>query len=301
MRPAQLVRGAVKERHWRLAVLDCGLDEVLAGESLPHSVVEAPSPSVFWADPYPVINDDGGRWVFAEEYDYRRGLGHIIAIRMIDGEVASVRTVLAGAHHYAFPQIHRWRGGWIATVDTCDPSAPVLAFDQPGTSWRPFSSLPAGLVDPAMDTDTDGRWILTATGEGPSGGSSCVQFRSEDDEPHEWRLIDSVSPADPRCSRGGGNLDLGRRIRVVQDVAEGYGLRTHVMRWQSPSINEIAVTLSGADFGPNIIGTHTLAWTPDGDFVVADVWDRRWSSKAISHRLLEARHGRGCARTRLVT
>jgi hypothetical protein len=97
-------------------------------------------------------------------------------------------------------------------------------------------------------------------------------------------------------ARPAGNLDAQRGIRSVQDCSDNYGMATSLVTWH-PDLRgpgEVLRRLDGASFGRGAVGTHTLAWTPDGDTVVADVWQRGPQKFSAVHRVLEQRHGSLC-------
>lgn len=303
------VRGLTQERRWGVLVLDQDLDTLLDGKPPTGSLLVAPEPDRFWADPFPVRDRAGRLWVFAEEMHRWRGVGRIVALQIADGEVVRRETVLAGRHHFSFPQVHLVDGTWVATVETCDPLAPAYTFNAPGDEWvASLRTLPVGVVDPALAIPPAvvGRgydheegeaqaplWYLT----GVSGSDPVAGYR-------QWCAEDGVGWEeqpfydfrDPVLARPAGNADLVRGIRSVQDCDENYGVAVSVVSFDPTrrGPGEVLRRFDAATFGRGALGAHTLSWTPDGTTVVADVWQRGPQVFSGAHRALEERHRRIC-------
>ncbi len=299
---SRVARGVAFERQWGILVLRQSLDELLADAAPTGDLLAAPERDRFWADPFPLRDDSGALWIFAEEMHRWRGLGCIVALRVDRGKVLQRRVLRMSRHHYSFPQVHDATGTdvgfrWLATVETCDPQAHIYGFNNPGEPWVPLDrTLPVGVVDPAMSLPTEagpGDWYLTGT----RGGDAFAAFR-------QWRAVDGrdwqEQPAmrfhDPVLARPAGNADRARGLRSAQDCTDNYGIASTLLSWDPQTRGPGAVRrrLRGDDFGFPVAGTHTLAWTPDGQTVVADVWRRRPQPFSAVHRYLEARHPRTC-------
>lgn len=314
---ARLIRGATQERAWAVVVLEASLDALLDGAPARGTALAAPERDRFWADPFPIRDAAGDLWIFVEEYLRWRGLGRIVALRISEGgQVVSRRTVLSSAHHYSFPQVHLSDGTWVATAETCDPMAPTYTFAAVGEPWiASLRTLPVGVIDPALaipppgaapqlQPDDDDPSALLDPGGGPdwfltgaSGSDEFAGFR-------QWSAPDGVGwIEEPRLrfrdavlARPAGNLDLSRGLRSTQDCSENYGVATSLVSWDptTPGPGEVLRRIDGADVRADAMGTHTLAWTPDGATVVADVWNRRRQPLSAAHRVLEQRHGLLC-------
>lgn len=295
----RLVRGLTQERQWALVLTGQTLADLVEGARPTGAFLTPDDAGVFWADPFPVRDPAGDLWIFAEEYHRWQGLGRIVALRIDEGTgtVTTRREVLRGRHHYSFPQVHLWDGTWVATAETCDPFAPTYTFTKVGEPWvASLRTLPPGVIDPALSIPKGGgNWYLTGT----TGSDEFAGFRqwvAEDgvgfDEQVELRYRDAA------LARPAGNADAVRGWRSVQDCSDNYGVATSVVRWNplsvTPGPGEVMRRLTGNDFGHGALGTHTLAWTPDGQTVVADVWRRGRQPVSAAHRVAEQRHGRVC-------
>ena len=119
----------------------------------------------FWADP--CISSAGGQtWLFMEELIRSTGRGHIVAAPVLNGDIdtSRVRTVLANDHHLSFPQVQRYNGRWVATVETCAGHNPFYEFDAMGEPWREYDGLaplPPHTADPVADLALMGDQFIT--------------------------------------------------------------------------------------------------------------------------------------------
>ena len=282
------VRGAILEREWAICLLDQSLDELLEGQTPAGRAFKPTDQRTYWADPF-VVADRSDTWIFVEEFRRRRGLGDIVALKVTDGAVTSHGTVLTGDHHISFPQVHRFRSGWIATVETCDPDARVHQFDEPGQRWRATEwRLPADLIDPQLTRMKDGRWRLTATSRLHSGYGPVTTWISAGQEPVHWTVIDVRDHG--LLARGGGTSDAERGLRAVQDCTENYGQALSLRNWPSgTAVRDLR--------GPDVItrpeagwlGLHTCSWTTTGSTVVVDLWRRRFQPLSPLDRFREFR------------
>ncbi len=93
-----------KVDQWNIGFADGGPRRLLADEPLEVRWLPAPRPHSFLADPF-VVERDGVRALFAEDFDYARGRGVIDAL-VLDGErvVRRVRIIDTSTHlSYPFP------------------------------------------------------------------------------------------------------------------------------------------------------------------------------------------------------
>lgn len=268
-----------------MALLDQSLPEILAGSAPSGSVLEPAARDLFWADPFP-IGPREDCWLLVEEFDRWRGLGYIVAVRVVDGAIRSRRAVLVDAHHASFPQAQPYEGEWIATVQTCNPRASIYRFRRPGDAWRPTEwALPQPLLDPALSRAEDGSWRLTGTRR--AAQDVVLSYASAAEEPTDWTLVEQT-PAGP-CARGGGSLDLARGLRAAQVADRTYGAAVSLTSW--PGVDEVRRVEGRQWTGAEApwTGCHTLAWTQDGETVVMDLWKRRVQPLSSIHRVLEFR------------
>lgn len=294
---AQAARGAVTCWRWSVAKWPGDIDEFLAGPArLRRLRWYGPRRSAFWADPHVVVSPDG-EWLFVEDLDRSTGLGRIRATQFLDGELLGRDVVLANEHHLSFPQVYRVGERWLATVETCAARNPVYTFDHLGGPWREATDLPAlpdHLADPVLVFDQEGR-LTEAWGTDARLDPNAVFVRYECSA-EGWQRVDLATEVDVTRTRGGGQLDLRRGLRAVQDCGETYGAAAEVI---DLSDGAGGTRLVAADVGRGYDhrrrkGVHTVTWDAAGESVWIDGWYRRATLFGAVLRLREQRHSREC-------
>ncbi|MEI2786432.1 MAG: hypothetical protein V9E82_12150 [Candidatus Nanopelagicales bacterium] len=282
----RLARAALTYREWACVTIrmphstDATLDVMGMWHSGPHR---------FWADPF-VLIDSGESWLFMEELDRATGRGHLIAARIIDGDLRDPRVILSNDHHLSFPVVGRHQGRWIATVETCARHNPVYTFDRPGDPWHEDAELPAlppHTADAVADFDAG---TLVGTDAATDGHSVLVRYALQGDE---WVPQPDAVRVDIGWSRGGGVVDTARGIRAVQDCAGTYGTALGWTSTEDP--DQHLARWSAADLStPGWRGVHTMTWDPLQQQVWIDGWRRRVSPLGWRHRLVEQGHFAQC-------
>jgi hypothetical protein len=251
----------------------------------------------YLADPF-VVSEAGVVWIFAEEYLWPKGSGRLVAWKAEDP--SSRRIVLAGAHHYSFPQVRRVGTSWIGTCESCATPQSLFAFDKLGDPWTVVAGaeLPALLTDPQLEySEAHNKWFLIATEWGADEGPVC---RWETDDPlrsDSWRR--STSAASELTGRGGGTYDPAAGVRACQVGLPTYGFRVAIQ-----DLNSGTVVIND-EVQQRTRGWHTLAWEPTRESAVNaqlpyvfDEWTQVVDPLAIVWKYLELRHHRSCrART----
>lgn len=249
----------------------------------------------FLADPF-VIRDGEAVWIFAEEYSWARGSGRIVAWRL--GNLETLRVVLDGLHHFAFPQVVRVNDQWVASCDTCSTPHNLYTFRQLGDPWIELEGgeLPPGLVDPQLAWSPEASaWLLFATHWlSPEGRVSI--WTSSDPTSSPWILTNQLKPSP--LGRGGGTLDLRRGLRVIQIGQPTYGSGVHVQHLDFEESEGPALEFDGQH------GWHTLVWdyghsaesTNHDALVVVDSWTLIKDPLAALWKWNELRHEKRCRR-----
>lgn len=282
----RLARAALTYRQWACAPIrvphgnDPELEVIGAWHSGPHR---------FWADPF-VLVDGAQAWLFMEELDRATGRGHIIAARIVGGELRDPQIVLRNDHHLSFPVVTRHENRWIATVETCARHNPVYTFERPGDPWKEDPSLPAlppHTADAVADFDAG---TLVGTDAATDGHSVLVRYALQG---RQWVAQPDAVRVDIGWSRGGGVVDPVRGVRAVQDCAGTYGTALgwtsaddpdqHLARWSATDLTT-----------PGWRGVHTMTWDPLQEQVWIDGWRRRLSPLGWRDRLVEQRHFKQC-------
>lgn len=183
----------------------------------------------YWADPC-VIEHDGRRLIFAEEYPARTHRAVIVCIELLpDGRAERLGIALDQTCHLSYPQVFEWQDQCYLTVESATARCVRLyrASDFP-LRWQPVTDLVSDrvCVDPTLHFHA-GHWYLFVN-ISESGGSTSEElflFVSEQltgpYRPHPANPIVS----DVRRARPAGRLfeHQGRLIRPGQDCAPSYG------------------------------------------------------------------------------
>lgn len=305
----RLSRAAVTYRQWGIACLQRGtVTSLRNGAPLAGPLDwQSPPPNRFWADPT-VVCDGDECWVFVEELDRATGKGHIRALKCRGSQLVPAGIVHTGTHHLSFPQIQRVAGRWLATVETCGATNPIMTFDRLGDQWRVARDLPAlppHLADPVVEFDAAGRpGRVLGTDARTSADAAFVVYRSDGDSDRgsdtAWRRVPGATYVDVRSARGGGTWDHSLGLRAVQDCARTYGRGVRLVPdrgWFGSIDRSAPVELDGESAPPgnwSPVGVHTLTWTADQEHVWLDGWRRHGSALGGYKRVVERRHLAQC-------
>lgn len=251
--------------HWRIAIRTGHPRLRLEGPADMGGFrwLEAPR-GHFYADPF-VVEREGRRWLFVEDYSYVRkagviGCGEITA----NGDFVYSGPVLSSTGHLSYPMV-AFDGQEALMVpesseEGCVRVYRATAFPQ---QWELIAQPYAGVaVDTSIWQQNERWWFFTTVRE-PRGRADMLMLFHADAIDGEWvpHPMNPISQ-DVRSVRGAGGLyvDDGRLVRPSQDGSRGYGY--------SFTLNEIT-TLSVTDYverpcvsiepdwDPHLLGTHT--------------------------------------------
>jgi len=258
----RLLRGR-RVQHWRLAFRagpQSAIDDGAAGLD-GFRWIESP-PGRFFADPF-LLERDGQRWVFFEDFDYASGRGHVSCapIDRHDGLGAPIR-VLDRPYHLSYPCVFSHDGELFMVPETWYNGAVELyRCRRFPDDWRLEKTLFQGrAVDTSVWIDKGRCWFFVTLLEPHGYGSQLWVFHSESLTGAWTPHPASPLSTDVRTSRGAGAIlqHNGRLLRPSQDCSAAYG--------QSFTLNEIQV-LDPARYeerpavriGPvrGLVGTHT--------------------------------------------
>lgn len=241
-------------------------------------------PHRFLADPF-VIARDGRHWIFAEDYDERRGHGAISCIAVAaDGALETFDNVIEEPFHLSFPFLLEDDGELFMLPETAE-SRTIRLYRCTGfpDRWQPDAVLMRGVS--AVDTmlvRRNGIWfMLTNLSPGATGdhASQLHLFWSSNLRSEHWQPV-SLLPLvnDPAMGRNAGLLQSrdGEVYRVRQRQAfDLYGAGFSIAKITGLSKNGYAereVASFGPDFFPHLVGTHHMHGTDD--FTVYDYQTR---------------------------
>lgn len=244
--------------HWRVAIRvgHAGLGPDGPADMTGFRWIESP-PGHYYADPF-VVERDGRRWLFFEDYSYARGAAVIACAEIgAGGDLVAVREVLGSVGHLSYPMVVLDGGEALMFPES---AAEGVVRAHRATAFPDHWAIAAELL-PAAAVDTtvwsqDGRWWFFTTVAEPRGKSAVLMLFHADafDGPWVPHPLNPISQ-DVRTNRGGGSLftDGGRLIRPSQDSSRGYGY--------SVTLNEITV-LSETDYAERPRATITPDWEP---------------------------------------
>ena len=211
----------------------------------------------YYADPF-VVERDGRRWLFVEDFDYGRDAASIACAELgAAGEVGALREVLRADGHLSYPLVLDDGGdAWMVPESAAADVVRLYRATEFPDGWSPVADL---LAETAVDTTIwrhDDRWWLTTTIAEPRGRAAMLMLYHAETLAGPWSShpLNPISQ-DARSSRGGGNVfvDGGRLIRPSQDGSRGYGYAL--------TFNEITI-LTPTDYAERPVATVTPGGVP---------------------------------------
>lgn len=235
-------------------------------------------PGHFLADPFALTAADGGRYIFAEDYDYAARKGSIAAYRVGEGgDIERLGIALEESFHLSFPYIFRHGGTLYMCPETtaCRQIRLYRCVSFP-LQWELDRVLLEGIE--AADTvifPFGDRWgMLTSVDSCGLGGPCELHGFVADDPLGAWtRIGDGPLFIDASRGRNGGLLRKGNMVfRVAQWPGfnvYGRGFSVYrIDRMDEHGYAETKVQDVEPNFRKGIDGTHHLH--NDGDLVVFD-------------------------------
>ncbi|MGG5817694.1 glucosamine inositolphosphorylceramide transferase family protein [Falsiroseomonas sp. HW251] len=173
-----LFRLAFQPGHWRIGWRLVDGDVWSRGDlgGVPWNVLPSP-PDAFYADPF-VMTHKGRQALFFEEFDRRRGKGHLAAIECgAQGPEGPVMTVLDMPWHLSYPQVFEHAGeAWMVPESIGARRVTLYRAVRFPDRWEREADL---LTDIEANDPTllfhEGRWWMFATvGTGAGSGSDVL-------------------------------------------------------------------------------------------------------------------------------
>ena len=254
-------------RHWRIAMR-------VGGTPVPNSTsppdmsgldwIESPR-GHFYADPF-VVEADGKRWVYFEDFDYATQLGSIACAEVRDGELGEALPVLDRPYHLSYPCVFRDNGTWYMVPESAAAGTVQLyRCTRFPNQWEFERELLRGF---AVDTTVwieDGMYWFFVTYWDPRGNAIQLWLYWAGSLDGAW----TPHPANPistdvRSARGGGAIfrHEGKLYRPSQDCSGEYGrsmtLNEVVVMDREHYREEPRVTLDPM-WMKGLVGTHTYS------------------------------------------
>lgn len=249
-----------------------------------------PPRDAFWADPF-LFERDGTLYLFYEEYDYPRGLGHICAARLEGDRMIPLGVALKRPYHLSYPFVFRWQDEILMIPEThAAKRIEVWRATRFPTEWE-LANVAFEGTDAAdtVVTCRDGAWwMFTSICQDSFGDHASDLHLFRIDSP----MLNRITPhplnpvvIDTTCARGGGRIFErdGRLFRSSQDKSHGvYGFGLNLMeitRLDDSGYSERRIRHIRPDFEPGIVGCHHMDCA--GDRVVIDLRHRMASAPRL--------------------
>jgi hypothetical protein len=197
----------------------------------------APTPGVFWADPF-LIEREGETRVFFEVFDYRSRQAHIASGRLAEGGLEDVRQAIAPDYHVSFPFLFDYEGT-LYMLPEAHQSGRVSLWrcERFPDRWVPHAVLLEGVsaADAAIVRRGERWWMLVNVDRSGLGehGEELHIYHAEDPI-RGPRLPHPANPVvtDARTARMGGAVFAGRSgalFRPAQKGGDVYGTGLQIM------------------------------------------------------------------------
>ncbi len=205
-------------------VLFYGEGNNISDKSFAKTIAINPPKKKFWADPF-LINDDGKKFIFFEEYSYDDEKGIIKCGEILDNKLINVKTILSSKFHLSYPCVSKINGVYYLIPES-EESNEVNIYKSVKFPYlwekhlRLFSK--QKIVDPTIFQDkNDQIWLfVNILNEDKNYNSKLNIYKLENNFlniiPHKKNpVIENYS-----CARGAGNLfynDNGDLLRPSQN------------------------------------------------------------------------------------
>jgi hypothetical protein len=240
----------------------------------------------FWADPFPVKQDDK-YFIFIEELVYKEGIGRISVLELDRaGNHTAPVPVLERDYHLSYPFIFERAGAYYMIPETAANRTIEL---YRSTSF-PFEwKFERTLLENVRATDAtlfeaEGYWWMFANlaeGDFPPDWNELYLFYTDDPLSGEWKphRLNPVK-SDARSSRPAGNLfrHAGAIYRPAQNSTPhyGYGITINkILRLDTSEFVEQSVSSITPSWDANLMGTHTINTAEDLTVIDCLVKQRR--------------------------
>lgn len=293
---------------WNVGLARGDARSVLAGAPLDVAWLPVPAPWTFLADPF-LVERDGRRVLFAEEYDYRRDRGVLEALELdAGGEVVRRERILDLPTHLSYPYPIEIDGALYLLPENCAARDVALyrCVEFPARWERERALLPDfDGVDTSLFRH-DGRWWTLGTRYGDGSMLALHAFHADDPRgpwvPHPLNpVVVDVAGARPA---GAPFVVDGVLYRPAQDCSRTYGGAVAIARIDelTPSAyrETVVARLEPLGAGRYREGIHTLGFcggtiVVDGKRTYRDPRKAWWFARRLAAKLAR----RAAQRTRI--
>ena len=147
-------------------VLFYGKSENISNDSFNKTIILNPPKNKFWADPF-LVNEKNKKYIFFEEYCYKKEKGKIKCGEILDKKIINIRTVLSGPYHLSYPCINKINGEYYL-IPECSESNELYLYKSVKFpySWKKHIRLfdNIKLADPTIFQDKNNQiWLFANT------------------------------------------------------------------------------------------------------------------------------------------
>jgi hypothetical protein len=301
---AARLAGAVAENlfevvEWNVGFVDGGARALLSGEPLDVRWLPRPRPLTFIADPF-VVERDGVRVLFVEEFDYQRNRGIIQAMVLgANGEVERSVNVIEEPTHLSYPYPVEIDGELYLMPERCEAGEVALFRCKrfPDVWERECANFPG--MD-GIDTTVfahEGRWWAFGTRWSTGPNLALHAYHAETPRgpwtPHPLNpVVVDVASARPA---GQPFVVDGALYRAGQDCSRSYGGGVAIARVDEltpASYRETIVNrIDPSAFARYADGVHTVSFcgdvvVVDGKHVYPDLRKLSWALRRLPKRVV---------------
>ncbi|MCH7396508.1 hypothetical protein MM236_00850 [Belliella sp. DSM 107340] len=236
----------------------------------------------YLADPF-LIEKEGGAWLFAEQYCYKKNKGSIAIAKIENDKVSGFQTIIEEAYHLSYPFVWEENGTfWMYVESAAKAGLRLYKAEKSPYDWKLFNEkmLDQKLYDPTICKKDGLYWLFANQKAHPSTSSfdELYLYYSEDFVNGNW-ISHPQNPivSDVKSSRPAGALfeKDGDWYRPAQDSAKHYGHRVKIqkiIKWNIFEYEEVTTEVVEADWQKDLKGTHTI--NRSENFLVTDSFRR---------------------------
>ena len=205
-------------------VLFYGDGNIISNISFQKTVILNPPKNKFWADPF-LINEQGEKFIFFEEYSYVKEKGVIKCGQILNKKLENIKTILDGKHHLSYPSVNKINGKFYL-IPECSESNELTVYkcEKFPYLWKVHKKIFTNkkVADPTIFQDKNNQiWLFVNVLNNDNNFNSKLNiYKIQDDFqniiPHKKNpVIENYS-----YGRSAGNIfynDNGEIIRPSQD------------------------------------------------------------------------------------
>jgi len=238
----------------------------------------------FYADPH-IIQKDNQYYIFIEDFDYRKGKGHISCLSIDpSGNYTPPVPVLEEKYHLSYPCVFEWKDRfYMVPESSANRTIDLYECIEFPCKWLHKLTLMENInaVDSTLFFHNGKWWLFTGVSEN-EGSSPEVElfiFYSDDLFSNKWKTH-ALNPlkSDAKDARPAGKIfhKNGKIIRPSQDCSKFYGYGfdlNEIVVLTENEYKERNVASVRPDWDKKILATHTYG--AEGNLKIIDAYSIR--------------------------